>query len=54
MKKYLVIAFLVIVGLAIAYLTFVIAAIKMVLGAIMLGIAAIALLTVWIMWKIED
>lgn len=54
MKKYLVIALLVIVGLAIAYLTFVIAAIKMVLGAIMLGIAAIALLAVWIMWKIED
>lgn len=53
MKKYLVIALLVIVGLAIAYLTFIIAAIKMVIGAIMLGIALIALLVVWIMWKIE-
>ncbi|SRX52551.1 hypothetical protein [Aequorivita sp. CIP111184] len=54
MKKYLVIALLVIVGLAIAYITFVIAAIKMVIGAILLGVAAIALLAVWIMWKIED
>lgn len=54
MKKYLVIALLVIVGLAVAYLTFVIAAIKMIIGAILLGIAAIALLVVWIMWKIDD
>lgn len=54
MKKYLVIAFLVILGIAIAYLTFIIAAIKIVLGSILLGIAAIALLAVWIMWKIED
>ena len=54
MKKYLVIALLVIVGLAVAYLTFVIAAIKIVIVAILLGVAAIALLVVWIMWKIED
>lgn len=54
MKKYLVIALLVIVGLAVAYLTFIIAVIKIVLGSILLGIAAIALLAVWIMWKIDD
>lgn len=54
MKKYLVIALLVIVGLAVAYLTFIIAAIKIVVGSILLGISAIALLAVWIMWKIED
>lgn len=54
MKKYLVIALIVIVGIAIAYLTFIIAAIKFVIGAILLGIAAIALLAVWIMWKIND
>ncbi|MCG2417456.1 hypothetical protein K8089_00370 [Aequorivita sp. F47161] len=54
MKKYLVIALLVIVGLAIAYLTFIIAAIKIIIGSILLGVAAIALLAVWIMWKIDD
>ena len=54
MKKYLVIALLVVLGLVVAYLTFVIAAIKIVMGAILLGIAAIALLAVWIMWKIKD
>ena len=54
MKKYLVIALLIIIGLAIAYLTFVIAYIQIVIGAILLGISAIALLAVWIMWKIED
>ncbi|MDN3723036.1 hypothetical protein QRD02_01465 [Aequorivita sp. SDUM287046] len=54
MKKFLIIAFLVIVGLGIAYLTFVIAAIKIVVGAVLLGVAAIALLAVWIMWKNRD
>ncbi len=54
MKKYLVIALLVVVGLIIAYFTFIIAAIKIVLGSILLGVAAIALFVVWIMWKIDD
>ncbi len=54
MKKYLVIALLIIVGLAVAYLTFIIAAIKIVIGSFLIGIAAIALLIVWIMWKIND
>lgn len=54
MKKFLVIALLVIVAIAVGYLTFVIAAIKMVVGGILLAISAIALLAVWIMWKIDD
>lgn len=54
MKKYLVIAFLVIIGLVVAYFTFVIAAIKIIIGSILLGVAAIALFAVWIMWKIKD
>ncbi|MBT0607091.1 hypothetical protein [Aequorivita echinoideorum] len=54
MKKYLAIALLIIVALAVAYLTFVIAAIKIVVGAILLGIMCIALLAVWIMWKTKD
>lgn len=54
MKKFLVIALLVIVGLALAYLTFIISAIKIIVGSVLLGISAIALLAVWIMWKIED
>lgn len=54
MKKYLVIALLIIVAIAVAYLTFIIATIKIVVGSILLAIAAIALLAVWIMWKIND
>mgnify|MGYP001198911039 CR=1 FL=1 len=54
MKKYLVIALLIIVAIVVAYLTFVSAAIKIVIGAILLGVSAIALLAVWIMWKIDD
>lgn len=54
MKKYLVIVLLVIIGLALAYLTFVIAVIKIVVGSILLGISAILLLAIWIMWKIDD
>lgn len=54
MKKYIVIAILLIVAGLVTYLTFVIAAIKIVIGAILLGISAIALLAVWIMWKIDD
>jgi len=54
MKKYLVIALLVIVGLTVAYLTFIIAAIKIVIGSFLIGVAVLALLVVWIMWKIED
>tara|TARA_R100000935_G_scaffold27411_1_gene47611 strand:- start:531 stop:695 length:165 start_codon:yes stop_codon:yes gene_type:complete len=54
MKKYAAIAVLIIIGIAIAYLTFVIAAIKIIIGSILLVVAAIALLAVWIMWKIDD
>ncbi len=54
MMKYLVIAFLIIAALVVAYFTFVVATIKIAFGGIMLGIAAIALLVVWIMWKSKD
>lgn len=54
MKKYAAIAVLIIIGIAIAYLTFVIAAIKIIIGSILLVVAAVALLAVWIMWKIDD
>lgn len=54
MKKFLVIALLIIIALVLVYLTFFIAAIKIVFGSILLGISAIALLAVWIMWKIDD
>ncbi|MEH6657913.1 hypothetical protein [Leeuwenhoekiella marinoflava] len=54
MKKYIVIAILLIALAGVAYLTFVIAAIKIVIGSIFLGIMAIALLALWIMWKVND
>ena len=54
MKKYLVIAVLLVALGAVAYLTFVIAAIKIMIGSIFLGIMAIALLALWIMWKVND
>lgn len=54
MKKYLIIALIVVIGLVVAYLTFVIAAIKFVFGAVMLGVAAIAVLAIWIWWKVRD
>ncbi len=54
MKKYLVIGFLIVVALVVAYLTFVIAAIKIAIGGILLGVAAIALLIVWLLWKSRD
>jgi len=54
MKKYLFIALLVIVAIAVIYLTFVIAYLKIIIGSILLGISAIALLAVWIMWKNKD
>jgi hypothetical protein len=45
---------LVIVALVVIYLTFIIAYIKIIIGSILLGVSAIALLAVWVMWKIED
>ena len=54
MKKYLVIGFLVVIAALTAYLTFIISVIKLTVGAILLGIAAIAFLVVWILWKVKE
>ena len=54
MKKYLVIGLLILVAILVAYFTFVIATIKLAIGGILLAISAIALIAVWIMWKIRD
>ncbi len=54
MKKYLVIGFLLLVAALIAYLTFIISVIKLVVGAILLGISALSLLVVWILWKVKE
>ena len=54
MSKYIVIIILLIVAALIAYLTFVIAAIKITIGVILLGISAISLLLVWILWKVKN
>ena len=54
MKKYLLIALLVIIAIVIAVLTFIVGTIKIMFGAISLGVMLIALLVVWIMWKIKD
>lgn len=54
MRKALVIIALLIIAAAIAYMTFVIAAIKIAVGSVLLGISAISMLIVWIMWKTKD
>ena len=54
MKKILVIILLLAVFAAVAYLTFVVAMIKIVIGSILLGISAISLLMVWILWKTKE
>ncbi|MCT8339466.1 hypothetical protein MG296_05340 [Flavobacteriaceae bacterium TK19130] len=51
MKKYLIIALLVLALLVVGYLTFVVAIFEIVIGSIFLVICALALLGVWIMWK---
>ncbi|WP_165366145.1 hypothetical protein [Brumimicrobium glaciale] len=54
MKKILVISLLVIVAIVIAVLTFIVGAIKLVLGGISLGAMIVILLIVWIAWKVND
>ncbi len=54
MKKILVIILLLAVLAVVAYLTFVVATIKIAIGSILLGISAISLLMVWILWKTKD
>ncbi len=53
MKKVLLSIFLIIVILLITYLTFVIAVLKIKIGAVLLGISVVALLAAWIMWKVK-
>ncbi|MGB3776540.1 MAG: hypothetical protein WA951_14870 [Leeuwenhoekiella sp.] len=53
MKKYIVIALLVIVALVIAYLTFIIAAIKFAIGSVFVGIMVLAIFILWVMWKVK-
>ena len=54
MKKFIVIAFLLIIAAVIAYFTFVIATLKIAIGGILLGISVIALIATWVLWKIKD
>ncbi|WP_164076240.1 hypothetical protein [Flavimarina sp. Hel_I_48] len=54
MKKYIIIALLVVVALILAYLTFVIAAIKFAVGSVFVGIMVLAIFILWVMWKTRD
>lgn len=54
MKKFIVITLLVLVALTVAVLTFIIGAIKMIVGGISLGALVILLIIVWIAWKVND
>lgn len=49
--KAIIIILVLVIAIAIIYFTFVIAAIKIVFGSIMLGIMLLALLGAWFMWK---
>ncbi len=51
MIKYLIIIFIIICLLAIIYYTFIVAAIEFIVGLILLGIALIAMLAAWFLWK---
>ncbi len=53
MKKILFSVFLIILALLITYLTFMIAVIKIKIGAILLGICLVALIAAWITWKLK-
>lgn len=54
MKKYAIIALLVLALIAVGYLTFVMAVIEILIGAIFLGILAIALFGLWFTWKNKE
>lgn len=51
MRKVIVSILLIAVIGVVIYFTFVIATIKIAVGSILLGISAISLLLVWILWK---
>lgn len=54
MKKVVVSVILLVVIALVIYFTFIIAAVKVALGSILLGISAISLLLVWILWKTKE
>lgn len=54
MKKIVVSIILLVVIALVIYFTFIIAAVKIALGSILLGISAISLLLVWILWKTKE
>ncbi len=54
MKKGLVIGLLVIVAILIGVFTFIVGAIKLVIGCVLLGVALVAVLIVWGLWKIKE
>lgn len=51
MRKVVVSILLIAVIAIVIYFTFIIATIKIVVGSVLLGISAISLLLVWILWK---
>jgi len=53
MKKMLITIVLILIAGIVIYFTFVIAYIKIIIGAILLGVMLIALLGLWISWKIK-
>ena len=53
MKKYTVIGTLIFIAVVVAVLTFAIGLIKIMIGSVFLVIMAIAVLALWIMWKVK-
>ncbi len=54
MKKYGIIGFLIFIAIVIAVLTFAIGVIKIMIGSVFLVIMCIAILALWIMWKVKN
>ena len=54
MRKFLVIALLIIVAIIVAIYTFVLGTIKLLIGGFSLGALVIIVLIVWLVWKIKD
>lgn len=53
MKKVIISIVLIALALLITYLTFMIAVIKIKIGAVLLGICVVALIAAWITWKLK-
>ena len=54
MKKKIIIGLLVVILLVVAFFTFVVAAIKIAIGAAVLGVVALAILIIWGVWKVSE